>query len=266
MLQNKKIPVRQTLCDFHFLFFSPNCWPATDINSKITDRSVTNFAEASLQWKLCFKLWLFFRYISLKIVLVELNVRLWNVDLGQLIQGVWYSLPSESWGHGFDPCAVLSGSVVSDSLQSHGLQPARLLVHGDSSGYNTGVGCHALLQGIFPTQGLNPGLLHCRWILYHLSHQESPWTLEWVAYHFSKGSSQPRNETGSLALQNSLPAELPRKPQYQNPRMLKFLIWNHFMQSALGNLWLVESVGWEPSESCAWKLYIGVCEVWVHGV
>ena len=47
-------------------------------------------------------------------------------------------------------------------------------VHGDSSGKNTGVGCHALLQGIFPTQGLNPGLLHCRWILYCLCHQGSP--------------------------------------------------------------------------------------------
>ena len=44
-------------------------------------------------------------------------------------------------------------------------------VHGDSPGKNTGVGCHALLQRIFPTQGSNPGLLHCRWILYHLSHQ-----------------------------------------------------------------------------------------------
>ena len=43
-------------------------------------------------------------------------------------------------------------------------------VHWDSPGKNTGVGCHALLQGIFPTQGSNPGLPHCRWILYHLSH------------------------------------------------------------------------------------------------
>ena len=43
-------------------------------------------------------------------------------------------------------------------------------VHGDSSGKNTGVGCHALLQGIFPTQGSNPGLVHCRWILYCLNH------------------------------------------------------------------------------------------------
>ena len=47
-------------------------------------------------------------------------------------------------------------------------------VHGDSPGKNTGVGCHPLLQGIFPTQVWNPGLLHCRRILYHLSHQGSP--------------------------------------------------------------------------------------------
>ena len=47
-------------------------------------------------------------------------------------------------------------------------------IHGDSPGKNSGVGCHALLQGIFPTQGLNPGLLHCRQILYGLSHQGSP--------------------------------------------------------------------------------------------
>ena len=47
-------------------------------------------------------------------------------------------------------------------------------VHGDSPGKNTGVGCHALLQGIFPTQGSNPGLPNCRWILYRLSHHGSP--------------------------------------------------------------------------------------------
>ena len=46
-------------------------------------------------------------------------------------------------------------------------------VYGDSPGKNTGVSCHALLQGIFPTQESNPGLPHCRWILYHLSHQRS---------------------------------------------------------------------------------------------
>ena len=49
--------------------------------------------------------------------------------------------------------------------------PPGSLVYGDSPGKNTGVGCHALLQVIFPTQGSNPGLLHCRQILYQLSHQ-----------------------------------------------------------------------------------------------
>ena len=44
----------------------------------------------------------------------------------------------------------------------------------DCPGRNTGVGCHFLLQGIFPSQGLNPGLPHCRQILYHLSHQGRP--------------------------------------------------------------------------------------------
>ena len=46
-------------------------------------------------------------------------------------------------------------------------------VHG-IPGKNTGVGSHSLLQGIFPTQGLNPGLLYCRQFLHHLSHQGSP--------------------------------------------------------------------------------------------
>ena len=69
-------------------------------------------------------------------------------------------------------------------------------VHGDSPGKNTEVGCHFLLQGIFPTQGLNPGLPHCRQMLYCLSHQGSPKILVSVGYPFSRGSSQPRNPTG----------------------------------------------------------------------
>ena len=69
---------------------------------------------------------------------------------------------------------VLSCLVASDSLWPHGLwPPPGSSVHGDSPGKNTGTGCHALLQGIFPTQGSNPGLLHRRQILYHLSYQGS---------------------------------------------------------------------------------------------
>ena len=51
--------------------------------------------------------------------------------------------------------------------------PSGSSVHGDSPGNNTGVSCHVLLQGTFPTQGSNPGVLHCRQILYHLSHHKS---------------------------------------------------------------------------------------------
>ena len=66
--------------------------------------------------------------------------------------------------------AGVSLLVVSDCLQPYGLWPARLLCPWNSPGKNTGVGCHDLLQKIFLTQGLNPGLLHCRQILYHLSY------------------------------------------------------------------------------------------------
>ena len=52
--------------------------------------------------------------------------------------------------------------------------PPGSFVHGGSPAKNTGMGYHALLQGIFPTQRSNSGLPHCRWILYHLSHQGSP--------------------------------------------------------------------------------------------
>ena len=56
----------------------------------------------------------------------------------------------------------------------------------NSPGQITGVGSLSLLQGIFPTQGLNPGLPHCRRILYQLSHKGSPRILEWVAYHWRR--------------------------------------------------------------------------------
>ena len=60
--------------------------------------------------------------------------------------------------------------------------------HGDSPGKNTGVVCHALLQGIFPTQGSNSGLLHSRRILHHLSHQGRPTTWEKL----------PKNSTSTI--------------------------------------------------------------------
>ena len=84
-----------------------------------------------------------------------------------------------------------SWAVVFDSLW-----PCGLYSQWNSPGQNTGVGSLSLLQGIFPTQGSNPGLLPCRWILYQLSHQGSPRIPEWVACPFSSRSSWPRNQTG----------------------------------------------------------------------
>ena len=82
-------------------------------------------------------------------------------------------------------------SVVYDSLWPHGLYSPW-----NSPGQNTVVGSLFLLQGIFPTQGSNPSLPHCRRILYQLSHKGSPKTLEWVAYPFCSRFFQPRNRTG----------------------------------------------------------------------
>ena len=65
-----------------------------------------------------------------------------------------------------------SHSVLCNSLQTDGLKPARFLCPCNSPGQSTGVGSQSLLQAILPTHGLNPGLLHCRWILYHLKYQK----------------------------------------------------------------------------------------------
>ena len=129
-------------------------------------------------------------------------------------------------------CAMPSRSVVSDSLRPHRLQPARFLSPWNSPGKNTGVGCHALLQGIFPTQGSNPGLPHCRQILYHLSYQESPRILEWVANPFSRGNlPDPGIKPGSPALQvDYLSAELQGKLNNLNDHSL-----NHLLLTKLGD-------------------------------
>ena len=84
-----------------------------------------------------------------------------------------------------------SRSVVSDSLQPHGLSSPW-----NSPGQNTGVGSQSLLQGIFPIQGSNSRVIHFRQILCQLNHKGSPRILKWVTYPFSRGSSQPRNQTG----------------------------------------------------------------------
>ena len=92
--------------------------------------------------------------------------------------------------------------------------PMDYTVHGILQASITAMGSLSLLQGILPTQGWNPDLLHCRWILYHLSHKGRPRMLKWVAYPFSSRSSWPRNwMQGSPALRaDSLLTELSGKP------------------------------------------------------
>ena len=99
-------------------------------------------------------------------------------------------------------CAVLcsvtqSCPTLCDPMMDYSLPGSS--VHGDSPGKNTGVGCHALLQGIFPTQGSNPGLPYCRRILYCLSHQGSPYLLTYLILNVfsSPDLDSPRDFTAT---------------------------------------------------------------------
>ena len=101
-----------------------------------------------------------------------------------------------------------SRSVVSNTLLLCGLYSSW-----NSLGQNTGMGSLSLLQGFFPTQGLNLGLQHCRQILYQLNHKRSPRILKWVACPFTRGSSDTGMELRSPALQaDSLPLIYERNP------------------------------------------------------
>ena len=114
----------------------------------------------------------------------------------------------------------------------------------DFPGQNTRVGSISLLQRIFSTQGFNPGLLHCRQILYQLSHKGSPRTLEWVAYPFSRGSSQPRNRTGvsriagrfftNWAIREAL---IP----FWGRILFHCMAISHFIHSFIGEHWVVST-------------------------
>ena len=102
-----------------------------------------------------------------------LNCKIWTLPLSVLFWVSWkvfmvpFAFLTEKdllWLHVCESC-----SVMSDSLWPHGLYTPW-----NSPGQNTGVGSLFLLQGIFPTQGSNSGLLHCRRILNQLSHKGSP--------------------------------------------------------------------------------------------
>ena len=109
-----------------------------------------------------------------------------------------------------------SHSVMPNSLRPHGLY-----IPWNSPGQNTRVGSGSLLQGIFSTQGSDPGFLHAEWILYQLSHQGSLRLLEWVAYLFSKRSSWPRNWTGVLYIAGGFFTSWAAREAHKEGRVLK---------------------------------------------
>ena len=112
-------------------------------------------------------------------------------DTLPLLQCMNYWTPPSWFPHVHGTWQALKWSV------SNSLRPHVLYSPWDSLGQNTRVGSLSFLQGIFPTQGLNPGLPHCKVIFfYQLSHKGSPRILEWVAFPFASGSSRPRNWTG----------------------------------------------------------------------
>ena len=101
---------------------------------------------------------------------------------------------------------VLIASVVSNPVRPHGRQPARLRCPWDSPGKNTGVGCCAVLQGVFLTQGSIARLLHGRWALYSLSRLGSPPRLVPLF------PTLPRNSHPVFGLQSC-----PATPIFQSP-------------------------------------------------
>ena len=137
-----------------------------------------------------------------------------------LLHGIFQSEPSQwqllsSWSRVFalnthssrslktlcfqQACAVLAAQLCLTLCDPLDCRPPSSCPW-DSPSKNTGVGCLALLQGTFPTQGLNPGLPHRRWILYHLSHQGSPRILKWVPVPSPGDLPDPGFKPGSPTL------------------------------------------------------------------
>ena len=105
----------------------------------------------------------------------------WKI-LDKTFQVFFFFLSQQTACHYFRPkdrvIFISSNLVRSDSLQPYGLQPFRILCPWDFPGKSTGVDCDFILQGIFSTQGSNLDLLHCRQILYLMSHEETLQSLQ----------------------------------------------------------------------------------------
>ena len=128
---------------------------------------------------------------------------------------------------------VLSLSVESDSLQTQDCSPPGSCVHGESPGQNTGVGCHALLQGVFPTQRPNP--LHVDSL--PAEPPGKPKNTGVGSLSLLQGNAWPRNQAGVSLQTDSLPTELPRKPSLP------------YLRSTVTTLYCLR-------EKCMWYLFL----------
>ena len=136
-----------------------------------------------------------------------------------------------------------SRSLVSNSFRSHGLYSQQ-----NSPDQNTWVDSLSPVQGIFPTQGSNPGLPHCRQILYQLSHKGSSRILEWVGYPFSRGSSWPRSWTGVYCIAG-------RFFTNWNIREVKVIVISFTLTDSNMKISLF------PLSSIHWYTHIDTCEI-----
>ena len=95
-------------------------------------------------------------------------------------------------------------------------------VHGDSPDKNTRMGCHALLQGIFPSRGSNPGLPHCRRILYHLSHLYSSQMQDFSKCGLSPATSSSPENLLEMPILDTAPDLLNQNPHGWNETIFEF--------------------------------------------
>ena len=162
-------------------------------------------------------------------------------------------------------CLVMTGS-----LWPRGLEPTRLLCPWGFSRQEYWSGLPCPPQGIFPTQGLKPDIPHCRWNLYHLSHQGRARILEWIAHPFSRGSSQPRDWTEVSTIAGRFFTDWATREAYIALAMVLSLILQFSSVQLLSCVWLFATHGPQHAKprcpSSTPRIYSNSCPVsrWCH--
>ena len=179
---------------------------------------------------------------------VHVHGLLWSHGLSSLLrQMTLLSLACLTLLFYFIVC--VSPSVMSNSLRPHRLRSARLLCPWNSPGKNTGVGCHTLIQGIFPIQGLNPCILHCRQILYC-------WATREALFYFIP-CLQISSPTNLLLLSDKLSTQLGIQG-FSQPGLMA-LVKHSFLCSSPSSSLEHDTHCWHRSFACA---LLCTCEWW----